>query len=118
MENEGSKIKNYVIPHNYKNNGRLFNLFEKSKVTRSLIWAVPVTFAIFNLPISLFAKFLAETLAIIPPVLIFLTGFDDLIWDLVIFTKKRKFYYNVERGDSFESWYEKQKKNHKGRIQY
>lgn len=103
--------KEYIIPHNYKNNGRIFNMFEKKKITRALVWLVPVTFIIFNLPIPLFYKFLFETLFGLPPVLIFLTGFDDIIYDVIVFNKKRKIYYDIERGDSFEYWYQKQKKN-------
>lgn len=100
--------KEYIIPHNYKNNGRIFNILEKKNVTKSLIFVVPVTILIFNLPLTIMIKFLCETIFAIPPVLFFLMGFDEALMDYLVFSKSRRVYYDIERDDNNEYWYQKE----------
>ena len=77
-----SKI--YRIPHNYTNNGRVFNMFKKRDLKRALIWAAPVTFIIFNLPLSFVSKFSWSIIIVIPPAIAILASYADwLQWSVV-----------------------------------
>jgi hypothetical protein len=74
-------MKQYIIPHNYKDNGRVLNLFPAKQLTRALIVAVPLTLLIFNLPLALNAKLFCEVFFVTPPVFAILMGYADwLVW--------------------------------------
>lgn len=99
MANGYQRAKEYQIPHNFKNNGRIFNMIEKEALTKALIWLVPVTIIIFKfIPIDIDDKFLLEILIGMPPVLAFSMGMDVVLIDIVKFNHDRKVYYNLGRG--------------------
>lgn len=97
--------KFYLIPHNYKNNGRVFNMFDKKKLTLALVWFIPVVLAIFNLPLSLEDKIFWTILIGFPPAIAILAGYGDLIKYFIIFMRNRRLYYDVKRGGSDEFVY-------------
>ncbi|MDD4566108.1 MAG: hypothetical protein PHE79_11625 [Eubacteriales bacterium] len=99
--------KEYIVPHNYKNNGRVFNLFEKQKVNRALIIAALAVALSAIVPIPLMWKFMVGTVLVIGPALFILFGFDDLLIDILIYKKFRRIYFDIERGDDYEYWHQK-----------
>lgn len=99
----------YLIPHNYTNNGRVFNLFPRKDITKAIIWFIPVTFIIFYLPIEFKIKLFAEVLLAVPPTLAILAGYANWIAYVLLFLRKRTVYYNVRKGRENDFVYKKAK---------
>ena len=102
--------KTYFIPHNYHNNGRVFNMFHKKDLIRAIIWWLPVTILVFSLPLSFNTKLVLEIILAFPPALAILAGYSNLIYYMVRFSKNRRIYYKTRRGDKHVFYYQKAKK--------
>lgn len=103
--------KEYIIPHNYKDNGRLFNIIEKETIVKAMIWIVPSTVLIFGLlPFSLSTRFFLDVVIGFGPAYLIVMGLDIIIVDYLLFNKNRKIYYDIEKGEDYESYYEQTKK--------
>lgn len=114
MENDSKstydKKTQYLIPHNFKNNGRIFNIIEKENLIKALICLIPITFIIFYLtPLRIDNKFFFEVILGGPPVIFFGFGIDKQLLDILKFRKNKKVYYAGGGGFSDED---------KGNIQY
>lgn len=104
------KEKEFIIPHNYKENGRIFNFFTREAVTKILIVLIPLTIIIFYvLPVSITVKCFLETLLGGFPVAIFATGIDEALINILSFQKNKRIYYDLrwEDTDEYQSIYEK-----------
>ncbi|QIB69784.1 hypothetical protein Ami103574_10835 [Aminipila butyrica] len=117
MEEFKKVEKHFQIPHNFKKNGRIFNLIEKEALTKSLVWVIPITILIFKFtPLRIDNKFFLEVLLAVPPVIAFCQGLDIIAIDILWFRKNKKVYYNLgkekDNGDTrhFKSAYEREKR--------
>lgn len=80
----------YIIPHNYKDNGKIFGLIEKKSVITAAIWFIPTTYINFAfLPIPLNIRLFTFVLFVCPPTIFALIGIgNDTLVDFV------KYLYN------------------------
>ena len=84
----------YFIPHNYSENGRIFNMFKKDKVTKTLIWSVPVTLIIlYVIPVSIFFKAMFLVIFVCPVAAFFLLDIDEIAISIISFIAKKKVYF-------------------------
>lgn len=104
---------NYMIPHNYKENGRLFNFVERSAAKKALICVAPITAFAFLLPLQISIKLFLWIVLVIPPSLLFLFDMDLLLLDFFRFNQNRRIYYmnmNEEGGYAYEQTEEQGRK--------
>lgn len=101
--------KLYRIPHNYKNNGRIFNMFERAQVKKALCVIAPMMILVSMLPASLTIKAFVGVYVVVLPAAIFLFELDRVVWDMYVFQHDRHIYteekgafiYEIEKKKSF-----------------
>lgn len=65
----------YIIPHNYKDNGKILGIIELQSLYAALIWFIPLTYLNFWLmPFGLNTKVFVFIIFILPPTLLILVG--------------------------------------------
>lgn len=101
--------KQYLIPHNYSNNGRVFNLFHKKDLAKALIWFVPVSVLIFKLPMGFNTKLFWEVMIAFPPAMAILAGYACWVGYIMQFLKNRRVYYNTRKGENAVFCYQRLK---------
>lgn len=101
--------RHYLIPHNYSNNGRVFNLFHKKDLAKALIWFVPVSVLIFKLPMGFNTKLFWEVMIAFPPAMAILAGYACWVGYIMQFLKNRRVYYNTRKGETAAFCYQKLK---------
>ncbi|WP_324824331.1 hypothetical protein [Sinanaerobacter sp. ZZT-01] len=106
MEDKKEKSRTYIIPHNYKNNGRILNLFEREQIKKTLICIVPITLILCILPIPITVKAFLGVFLIGAPAGVFLFELDRVMIDMFTFFKSRRIYY----GGEGRYWYEVEKR--------
>lgn len=99
--------KQYLIPHNYANNGRVFNMFHKKDLVKALIWFIPISVLIFKLPIQFNTKLFWEIIVAFPPAMAILAGYACWIGYILQFSKNRRIYISVRKGDHSVLVYQK-----------
>ncbi len=92
--------KSFLIPHNYTNNGRIFNMFDKKKLTWAVLWFIPSTVAMFFLPLKIEDIIFWWVLISPPPAIAILAGYGDYIRYFILFMANRRIYYDVKRRDA------------------
>ena len=92
-------MKTYLIPHNYKNNGRILNIFYPKNIAAALVWLVPTTLITVVLPGSINVKLFVYILVAIPPSLLILVGYGTWAISVIKFTLARRVYYDTKKGD-------------------
>ena len=107
--NGGFFMRQYIIPHNYKDNGRVFNMFEQKAFIKALCVFIPISFLVMKLPLTLNVKLFCEILIAFPPTIAILFGFSDwLVWILHhTFTKRIYIYGGGHLAFSFSKTYAK-----------
>lgn len=107
----------YQIPHNFRNNGRIFNIISKEALTKVLIWLIPVTIIIFKFTsLSIDNKFFVAIIIGAPPAMAFAFEMDIVLMDIIKYLRNRKVYYNlgeVKKGENnrhYQGAYERAKK--------
>jgi len=102
--------KTYLIPHNYTDNGRIFNMIEKDVAIKALLFLVPVCILVFFLPLSLTLRFIILIVFGVGPAMVFIVGLDLIMLDIISFNKNAKIYYDTKGDDDFEYFFELAKK--------
>jgi len=102
--------KSYLIPHNYTDNGRIFSMIEKDAAVKALLWLIPAFLITFFIPLSITLKFTFFIIFGTGPVMVFITGLDLVMLDIISFNKNAKIYYDVRGDDVYEYFYELTKK--------
>ena len=102
--------KTYLIPHNFTNNGRVFNMFHKRDLIKALLWFIPVTALLFHLPVRLNTKLFCEIIFVFPPVIAILAGYANWIYHIVRFMQNRRVYYHVKEDNGHVFAYQRLKK--------
>lgn len=96
----------YLIPHNYTNNGRIFNMIEKPVAVKALCWLIPACLIIYLAPLNLTLKFALLILIGLGPAMIFVVGLDLIMLDIISFSKNAKVYYDLKEDNDDEYYYE------------
>lgn len=92
-------MEDYIIPHNYKDNGRTFNLFDKQLFKAAMWWLIPSTVLLFNLPMKTEYKIFLWIILIVPPTIAILAGVGNWILYIVrYYTKFHRIYYSKIQG--------------------
>lgn len=94
MEDKEEKNKIYIIPHNYKNNGRILNMFEREQIKKMLYCVVPITLLLIVLPFPMTVKAFLGVFLIGLPASVFLFELDQIMVDRFAFNKNRRIYYS------------------------
>lgn len=94
MSEQEQKQKQFSIPHNFWDNGRLFNLIDKITFVKLMICIVPLITLLVILPMRFDNKVFFGILLGGPIVFLFAFGWDIRIRDIVKFSQNRKVYYN------------------------
>lgn len=91
--------KQYFIPRNYKDAGRVFGMFRMRHLIAALLWGVPVTFLFSILPLEALGfkaqLYLWAFLAGLPAGAL-LMGWGDLIALMMRFHRHKRIYYSRE----------------------
>ena len=98
--------KQYIIPHNYKENGKILGMFEKQSAFIAAVLTLSYGYIIFKLPIAFNIRLILFSL-ILPLSWIALTSFTkETAIDFLAVVFKWKQYKNIYlykgRGDKFE----------------
>lgn len=108
VEKENYDTQRYIIPHNYQNNGRIFNLFEREQVKKALLCIAPITLILWILPIPITVKAFLGVFLVGVPAAIFLFELDRIMMDMFTFFKRRQIYYGSEGSYRYEMEKKKQ----------
>ena len=108
-------MKEYLVPHNFKNNGRIMNMFSKKGAAKAAICILLIMIVVKIIKASLFTKAMIAISVGFPICLLALLEIDTLILNILRFYKNRKVYYRyfVKKGEEnvkFESFYENKKR--------
>lgn len=111
-------MKEYLIPHNFKNNGRVMNMFTKKGAFKASFCIVILIIFLKLIKVTLFTKAMIFISTGFPICLFALFEIDIFILNVINFYKNRKVYYRYfeKKGDinvKFTSFYEKREKTKK-----
>lgn len=88
----------YIIPHNYKENGKILGMIEKESLVTAAVWFIPMTYIIFKfLPLAIDYKIFAFMIVVVPPTFFALVGIGsetlvDFAKFILRFMKRSKVY--------------------------
>lgn len=91
-------MKEYFIPHNFKDNGKILGCFEKRYFYSALCWLIPMFVLLCALPLpfplteSLPTKVFVFIILICPPTLLIAFGYADIVLYLHDFKKQSGVY--------------------------
>ena len=112
-------MREYIIPHNYKDNGRLFNIIERDKAKKALIYTVPVTALFFFLPLDITMTVFFIIIFAAGPAFAIGMGIDDIITDMLKFKRNARVYYDLGKDceeDDSESYCEVARREYAGQL--
>ena len=88
----------YIIPHNYKDNGKILGMIEKESLITAAVWCIPMTYVVFKfLPLEIDYKIFAFMFLVVPPTIFALIGIGsetlvDFARFIFRFMKRAKVY--------------------------
>jgi|SRR3989339_2195371 len=97
MEEHQEEI--YIIPHNYRDSGKILGIIEKQSLFVAALWLIPVSYLNFYLlPFSVDIKIFIQIIVVMPPTAIILTGLGgdtvlNFLRDVNRFYNNAKIYY-------------------------
>lgn len=94
-------MRQYIIPHNYKDNGRIFNMFQPKAFIQAVLIFIPLSFLIMKLPFSINVRLFCVVLFVFPPAFAVLFGYIDWLGWLMHHTLTKRIYiYGGEHLDT------------------
>jgi len=94
-------MKQYIIPHNYKDNGRIFNMFQPKAFMQAIFVFFPLSYIIMNLPFSLNMKLFLVILFAGPPTFAILFGYAEWLGWIIHYSRNKKIY--IYGGENLET---------------
>lgn len=113
-------MNDYLIPHNFKNNGRIMNMFTKKGAIKAGVCVLILMIIISIIKTTLFIKAMIFISVGFPICLLALLEIDTFMLNVLNFYKNRKVYYRYfeKRGEAnvkYRTFYEKEKNRKRDR---